>query len=109
MACLIAATLRRENKNNMITYTEKEIQPLKKELAEAKFQAYAFRLGEESARNSYQRVQNVNRILRLALVGLVGADGEELDTIEAVIRMTPAPDADKASMINAIHALRNNP
>lgn len=44
--------------------------------------------------------------LRAALVGLVGAeDVEELRSIEAIIRITPAPDADKVAMLNAIHVL----
>jgi len=44
--------------------------------------------------------------LRKALVGLVGADTkEELEKMEAAIRILPAPDADKAVTINAIHAL----
>ena len=45
-------------------------------------------------------------MLRSALVGLVGADGEhELKQMEAAMRVLPAPDADKAVSINAIHAL----
>ncbi len=44
--------------------------------------------------------------LRAALVGLVGADGrEELDAMEGVMRLLPAPAADKAVTIDAIHAL----
>ena len=44
--------------------------------------------------------------LRAALVGLIGADGEqELRQIEATMRLLPAPEADKAVSINAIHAL----
>lgn len=47
-----------------------------------------------------------NAILRKALVGLVGAESrEELEQMEMVIRVAPVPDADKASTINAIHAL----
>ena len=46
--------------------------------------------------------------VRAALVGLVGADSrEELDRMEAVIRIAPAPDTDKAATINAICALRD--
>lgn len=46
------------------------------------------------------------RKLRVALVGLVGVDGkEDLEKLEAMIRLMPAPDADKAVTINAIHAL----
>lgn len=45
-------------------------------------------------------------MLRSALVGLIGADGkEELQAMEAAIRLLPAPEADKAVSINAIHAL----
>ncbi|MFH0995780.1 MAG: hypothetical protein V1844_09830 [Pseudomonadota bacterium] len=44
--------------------------------------------------------------LRKALTGLVGAEtSDELETLEIGIRIVPAPDADKAVMINAIHAL----
>jgi hypothetical protein len=46
------------------------------------------------------------RTLRAALVGLVGADGRaELEQMEAVMRLMPAPAADKAATIDAIHAL----
>lgn len=45
-------------------------------------------------------------MLRAALVGLVGSDSEqELRQMEATVRILPAPDADKAVSINAIHAL----
>jgi hypothetical protein len=45
-------------------------------------------------------------ILRAALVGLIGSDSEqELRQMEATMRVLPAPDADKAASINAIHAL----
>jgi len=45
-------------------------------------------------------------MLRAALVGLIGADSEqELRQMEAAMRVLPAPDADKAVSINAIHAL----
>ena len=44
--------------------------------------------------------------LRAALVGLIGADTEqELREMEATMRLLPAPEADKAVSINAIHAL----
>jgi hypothetical protein len=45
--------------------------------------------------------------LRAALVGLVGVDGRaELEQLEAYTRaLLPATDADKAVMIDAIHAL----
>ena len=46
-------------------------------------------------------------ILRKALVGLIGTDDKaELEQIESAIRSSPAPDEDKASTINAIHALQ---
>lgn len=45
-------------------------------------------------------------MLRAALVGLIGADSqEELQQMEITMRLLPAPDADKAVSINAIHAL----
>lgn len=45
-------------------------------------------------------------MLRSALVGLIGADTEaELQQMETAMRMLPAPEADKAVSINAIHAL----
>jgi hypothetical protein len=44
--------------------------------------------------------------LRRALVGLIGAETrDELEQMEAVMRLVPAPDADKAVSINAIHVL----
>lgn len=44
--------------------------------------------------------------LRAALVALVGVDGrEELEQMEVVMRLMPAPAADKAATIDAIHAL----
>jgi len=47
-------------------------------------------------------------ILRAALEGLIGASEKgELEQVELGIRMIPAPDADKAVSINAIHALLN--
>ncbi len=46
------------------------------------------------------------KTLRSALVGLVGVDTrEELEQLEVVMRLMPAPAADKAATINAIHAL----
>ena len=45
-------------------------------------------------------------LLRSALAGLIGADTEgELRQMEATMRVLPAPEADKAVSINAIHAL----
>ena len=44
--------------------------------------------------------------LTIALTGLIGAsDPDELRAMELAMRMLPAPEADKAVMINAIHAL----
>lgn len=44
--------------------------------------------------------------LRKALSDLIGAESkEDLQAMEAVIRITHAPDADKAAALNAIHAL----
>lgn len=44
--------------------------------------------------------------MRAALFGLIGADGaDELRMMEVAIRMTAAPAADKAAMLNAIHVL----
>ena len=44
--------------------------------------------------------------LRAALVGLIGASKkDELEAMEFSMRSMPAPDADKAVSINAIHAL----
>jgi hypothetical protein len=45
-------------------------------------------------------------LLRAALVGLIRADGVELGPLEANVRLLPASDDDKASMLNAIDALR---
>ena len=45
-------------------------------------------------------------LLRSALAGLIGTDTEtELRQMEAVMRLLPAPNADKAASINAIHAM----
>lgn len=44
--------------------------------------------------------------LRAALIGLIGVESvEELQEMEATLRLMPAPDQDKAAMINAIHVL----
>ena len=46
-------------------------------------------------------------MLRSALAGLIGVDSiEDLDNMKFAIISTPAPDSDKAVMINAIDALR---
>lgn len=45
-------------------------------------------------------------MLRSALIGLIGAESEqELRQMEVAMRVLPAPEADKAVSINAIHAL----
>ncbi len=44
--------------------------------------------------------------LRKALAGLIGVESQdELREMEAMMRLTPAPEADKAVSINAMHAL----
>ncbi len=46
-------------------------------------------------------------LLRRALVGLAGVDGaKELDQMAGALHLIPAPEEDKAAMLNAIHALR---
>ena len=53
-----------------------------------------------------KKVSDEHRMLRKALVGLVGVDTrEELEAMEAYIRSAPAPDEDKMTSINGIHAL----
>ena len=57
-------------------------------------------------RHPLRKAESDVAMLRAALVGLIGADSEqELRTMEATMRLLPAPDADKAVSINAIHAL----
>jgi len=44
--------------------------------------------------------------LRAALVGLIGVSTkDELESMEFVLRSSPAPEADKTAAINAIHVL----
>lgn len=46
--------------------------------------------------------------LKSALAGLIGAsDSAELRNMELIIRLSPAPAADKAAMLDAIHVLLN--
>lgn len=53
-----------------------------------------------------EEIENRVVLLRAALVALIGADGKnDLQQMEAVLRQLPAPEADKAVSINAIHAL----
>jgi hypothetical protein len=62
------------------------------------------KLATLTPRQSALRVEASN--LRRALVGLVGMDGkQDLEQMEMTMRFMPAPDADKAASINAIHAL----
>ncbi len=57
-------------------------------------------------RHPLRKAESDVAMLRAALVGLIGADSEqELRQMEATMRVLPAPDADKAVSINAIHAL----
>lgn len=58
------------------------------------------------AESSRASLEAENRLLRSALVGLVGVDGRpDLERMETVMRLMPAPAADKAATIDAIHAL----
>lgn len=53
-----------------------------------------------------ETMENRVQVLRTALVGLIGCDGKtDLEQMEAALRILPAPEADKAVSINAIHAL----
>lgn len=46
--------------------------------------------------------------LKSALAGLIGvSDSAELRSMESIIRLSPAPAADKAAMLDAIHVLLN--
>jgi predicted aminopeptidase len=52
------------------------------------------------------RIEAERDKLRSALIGLVGVSTrDELEAMETVTRALPAPSADKAAMIDAIHAL----
>jgi hypothetical protein len=47
------------------------------------------------------------KVLREALIGLIGAETkEELEQMDAILRITPGPNGDKLSALNAIHALQ---
>jgi len=53
-----------------------------------------------------KKISESNVKIKKALIGLVGAETkEELESMESILRSVPAPDSDKAVMINAIHAL----
>ena len=53
-----------------------------------------------------KKISENNTKIKKALTGLIGAETkEELEQLELGIRLSPAPDSDKAVMINAIHAL----
>ena len=57
-------------------------------------------------RHPLRKAESDVAMLRAALAGLIGADSEqELRQMETTMRLLPAPDADKAVSINAIHAL----
>lgn len=57
-------------------------------------------------RHPLRKAESDIALLRAALVGLIGVDTEaELRQMEAAMRSLPAPEADKAVSINAIHAL----
>jgi hypothetical protein len=57
-------------------------------------------------RHPMRKAEGDITLLRTALAGLIGADTEaELQQMEAAMRLLPAPEADKAVSINAIHAL----
>ncbi len=56
----------------------------------------------ENAALASARIQK----LRKALASLIGAESiEELQAMEVILRSSPVPAADKASMLDAIHAL----
>lgn len=60
----------------------------------------------ECEKHPMRAVVQQRDLLRTALVGLVGAsEPDELRDMEAALRLLPAPAADKAATIDAIHAL----
>lgn len=60
----------------------------------------------DNERHPMRKAEADIAMLRSALAGLIGADTEdELRNMEAMMRLLPAPEADKAVSINAIHAL----
>lgn len=63
-------------------------------------------VGEQNTTIGYQDAMLAR--LRSALSGLIGAESaDELRAMETALRMMAAPAADKAAMIDAIHALLN--
>ena len=57
-------------------------------------------------REQVERLTKENGRLRNALIGFVGSDSrEELQSMELVMRIFPASDADVVASVNAIHAL----
>ena len=61
---------------------------------------------KECRKHPLRKAEEKIVILRAALFALIGAETvDELKQMEVAMRMAPAPDADKAVSINAIHAL----
>jgi hypothetical protein len=53
-----------------------------------------------------REAEEMIELLRSALVGLIGSDNiEELKQMEAAVRSVSAPEEDRTSAINAIHAI----
>lgn len=62
--------------------------------------------GLEKAIRDIGTLRRHRQLLRSALVGVVGVDGRsDLEQLEVVMRLMPAPAADKAATVDAIHAL----
>ena len=60
----------------------------------------------ECPKHPMRKAESDIAMLRNALAGLVGAsDKVELEQMEVAMRLMPAPAADKAAGIDAIHAL----
>jgi hypothetical protein len=80
---------------------------LLEEVAETEGALETARQQEQTHADNCAKAEAKIGILRRALVGLVGVDGaDHLNEMEAVMRLMPAPMADKAASIDAIHALR---
>ena len=70
------------------------------------FQAICKLITSSISKKGDNRTEAMISKLRAALVGLIGASTKvELEAMEFSMRSVPAPDADKAVSINAIHAL----